>query len=66
MLREKQLEDRKLRPQIDSAAAGRFIKHGLYDKKNEKKRLNHGNNMEFYQDNEPKNKKIKFPENDSD
>lgn len=34
MVRDKQLEDRRtIRPVIDVGAAGRFIRHGLYDPK---------------------------------
>ena len=61
MLREKQLEDRKLRPQVNTQAAGRFIKHGLYDKNDKKRKEAASSSKE-----QPKNKKIKFPENDSD
>lgn len=35
MLREKQIEDHKLRPVLDKAAANRFIKHGLHDSDNQ-------------------------------
>ncbi|KAL5275522.1 hypothetical protein ACFFRR_001412 [Megaselia abdita] len=61
MIREKQLEDRKLRPQVNTSVAGRFIKHGLYDK-NDKKRPNKAASSSQ----QPQNKKIRFPENDSD
>lgn len=63
MMREKQLEERKHRPQVDTKAAGRFIKHGLFDR-NDKKRPMPGSSIDSSQ--HPKNKKIRFPENDSD
>lgn len=63
MIREKQLEDRRLRPLVNAKAADRFIKHGLYDR-NDKKRSN--NEVATATSQQPKNKKIRFPENDSD
>lgn len=39
IVREKEVEDRKSRPMLDKAAAGRFIRHNLHERKPTDKEL---------------------------
>lgn len=51
MVRDKEVQDRKSRPVLDKAAAGRFIRHNLHERKPTDKELL-----------APKNKKRKINE----
>ena len=59
MMREKEIHDRKLRPLVDKAAAGRFIKHGINERKSKKRPADKPLSGQV-------NTKIRFTENDSD
>lgn len=73
MLREKQIHERNtIRPVLDKAAAGRFIKHGLHDRSGRKiqeetnveeqtkKSYDSSVNETEEKSDEPLNKRIKF------